>query len=657
MAVPGTIRWADGEGGGTPVSAARLNEQQDWIDARATEAQAAAAAAEAPTDAMVSTLATPGSGSQLEATLNGTYVRAVVVTGDGIDPTGVADSTAAMQAKFATAGATHFVIPAGTYQVAIPQGGSLASFAGRKGVVIDAADATINNTTSYTADELTPIFLVDGCDGFRLTLGEYVGFELPTPGSHLGYRGATLVRAINGARNVVVDAKVTNARYAVQTGEYGDPTKGGCVGFDLRIRGSMVGYPLAAYLADGIRHDIDVDGVHRAVYIAGCHDVRGVARWRDQYIADTAYLITDALASGTDAAAQADPVGAATTSRGCSNVDVVSIDKGSTVFAASSSCAGITLSRVDPCTFSNIRVGVYTVGTDTVSTKVGGWRIVSGAKAVQTRYPFNWEPHVVLENIEVRGVVDHSAATLAGNSGSEFYVLTYESTTGHAATMRNFQARDFTFRPSSGNTRGSYFFCPGLATPATFEDFNTPGVWVELFTSATIPTVFSRATIDEIKDAGVSGGNAVVIGDGTVVTKAASATSSRMAVRGGRVGGAGATIKQREFTLTLTGASVSAANAVLAGEMVLGVQGYVKTAITGATGYQVGVSGDVSRYVNTNTVAAGSAFGPANAAATELTPRIYQASTALVVTAKTSNFTAGVLRLVVTFIEFPAPTA
>lgn len=87
MAVPTSIRWQNGPAGATPLDASQLNAQQDWIDARATDAETAAqtaadraqdaenaaAAAEAPTDAMVSTLATPGSGSQLETVLNGTY--------------------------------------------------------------------------------------------------------------------------------------------------------------------------------------------------------------------------------------------------------------------------------------------------------------------------------------------------------------------------------------------------------------------------------------------------------------------------------------------------------------------------------------------------------------------------------------------------------
>lgn len=570
---------------------------------------------------------------------------------------GATDDTAALRAAFAKPGATRFLVPEGVYKVSIPETEHLASFSNAQGVVIDGAAAKIDNSgVAYASDPLTAIFQVDNCKDFRLTLGEYIGYELPTPTSQLGYLGATLVRAINGCDGVTVNARVTNARYGVQSGEYGDPSMGGCKNFDITLRGSMVGYPLAVYLGSGIRHDIDVDGVHRATYIAGCDDVRGVVRWRDQYIADTAYLITDALTSGTDAAAQADPVNAATTSRGCSNIDVSSIDKGSSVFQPSSRCAGITLSRVDPCAFRNIKVQVSTTGTDATSTTVGGWCIVSGAKAVQSRYPYNWEQSIVLDNITVSGVVDHSAATLPGNTGSEFYCFTYDASTVHSATVRGFHAKEFTFKPSSGNLRPSYFQAPGLASPATFEDFTTPGVPLSLFTNTAIATTFERATLGEIQDLGTTGGNRIVLGAGTVVAKAAGTTSVRTALQGGTYGGAGAALRQKETTLNLSGASTPWAVAIPTGCLVLAVQGRVQSAIMGATGYTVGPTGDAARYVNTNTLTAGSTFGIAQQSTTEVSPRYHTSTSDIVVTAKSSNFTGGSLRLILTYIDFSAPT-
>ncbi|MDQ0068285.1 hypothetical protein J2W34_000059 [Variovorax boronicumulans] len=573
---------------------------------------------------------------------------------------GVADDTLAIQracAELALRGGGTVRGPH-RYKIALAQGQSLGVFTNAKNIHIDLATAVIDNSgVSYTADALTPLFLFDGGSGFRVDIGEYIGYPLPIPASHLGYRGATLVRAINGAKKIEIDVrKATNLRYGFQTGEYGDGSKGNCSGVDLKIRGSMIGYPIAAYLASHIDLDIDVDGIHRAAYIAGCDRVNGVARWKDQYIADIAVLVSDALVSGSDAAAQIDPVGSATVSRGTSNFDVVSIDKGSTVFQTSSRCAGIGLSRVDPVIFKDVKARVSTKGTDTISTTVGGWALVSGAKTIWSRYPFNWEPTIVLDNVSVSGIVDHSLCTLPGNTGSEFYVFTYESTIAHAATVRNFSADNFQFLPSSGHTRVNYFQVPGLANAASFNGFDTPGVGMSLFTNNTSPTVFSRGRIADLDVTGVSGGSAVVVGPGAVIaSQTSNVPITNTVMNGGSVSGAGFVIRQKLIKMpALSGASVSVANAFLAGDVVYGVQGLIKTTIPGpTTGINVGVTATPSKYANQNILAAGSKF-TISAAATDADrlPHYYTSSTALLVTAKTADFAGGELWVTITYGRF-----
>lgn len=579
----------------------------------------------------------------------------------GADPTGVADNTLVIQAACAALS----VIGSGTltargrFKVAVAQGQSLGVFTNASNINLDFSGAIIDNSgVSYTADALTPIFLFDGGSGFRVDIGEYIGYTLPTPTSHLGYRGATLVRAINGAKKLSINVhKATNLRYGFQTGEYGDATKGHCSGIDLTIRGSMIGYPIAAYLADHINVDIDVDGVHRAAYIAGCDTVNGVVRWKDQYIADTSLLITDALLSGTDAAAQADPIGAPTTSRGTSNLRMQSIDKGSTIFQPSSSCAGIALSRVDACQFRNIEVSVSTKGTNTVSTTVGGWRIVSGAKAVWNRYPLNWSPNIVFDNVKVSGFVDHSACTVAGNTGSEFYMNMFDATVADGAVVRNFSAEGFLFLPSSGQTRANFFYVPGLANSASFVGFDTPGVGLNLLTNATVATVLGNGRIGVLDVSGVGGGSLVTIGPGAVVnSQLSNVLITNTVINGGSVSGAGFTIRQRVIKMpALSGPSVSVANAFQLGEMILGVQGIIKTTIPGpTTGINVGISGDISRYANQNILAAGAKFTITAAASDAYRlPHHYAGATSLLVTAKTADFTGGELWVVITYGRFP----
>lgn len=600
---------------------------------------------------------------QLETMRTGT-VAAVVFRGTGIDPTGVSDSTVAMKALFdagIAAGRTRFVgEPGATYKIAVADSQWLFRLQNTKGVTIDLSGCKLDNSgTSYTADTFTPIFLLDNAKDTTILLREYVGFTLPTPASHLGYRGATLVRAINGSDGVTLDARASNLRYGVQSGEYGDASKGLCRNFDVKLRGSMIGYPIALYLAEGIRHDLDVDGIHRIAYIAGCIDVRGVARWRDQYVAPIAYLITDALASGSDTVAQVAPPANPTTSRGSSNVDVTVIDKGSTVFQTTSVCAGISLSRVDPCRFENIRVRIYTVGTDTVSTTVGGFHLISvGVPAIWSRYTYNWEPTVVLDNITVSGIVDHSAQTAASNATGELYIYTKDDTgegSGKYATVRKLQVQDLTvLKSSAGSPRDLYVVAREPVVPIQLQGVHAPGLGLTLQTSATVPTQLDNCTLLKITTAGVVTSLAS-LGYGNKVDTLAGSTANRVASQG--IGGAGAVIMQKETTLTLTGASVTWVNAIPIGTILLGVQARIQTTITGATGYNLGVTGDISRFANRNDLTAGLAIGPASQAATEVSPKWYLGDTSIIVTAKTSNFTAGTMRVVITYIAFNPLTA
>ena len=579
----------------------------------------------------------------------------------GVLPTNTAAQNRTGFTAAAASTYTDFVLPAGTYQwSAAAEGQWMMSWAGKGRIRIRGLNAVINDTTTYTNNgAFTGLFLLDDCKDFELSGIEYVGPALGSPSTLLGYQGAMLVRAINGTDGVKVDLRASNCRYGVQTGEYGDATKGQCKNFDIKVRGTMIGYAFAGYYADSIRLDLDVDGIHRVAYLAGCDDVTGVTRWRDQYIAPMAVLMTNTLTSGTDALAQVAPPANPTTSRGCSNVDLTVIDKGSTVFQNGSVCAGIALERVDPCRFENIRVKVYTVGTDTVSTKVGGFHITSvGVPATWSRYTYNWEPTVVLDNITVSGVVDHSAQTVASNSVGEVYIYTKDDAgegSGKYATVRHLALEDLTIlKSSAASPRDVIVVVREPVIPITLRGVHAPGLGLALQTSATVPTQMDSCTFSKITTAGVVA-SLVSLGSNNKVATLVGVTPNRVASQG--IGGAGAIAMQKETTLTLTGASVTWTNAIPIGSVLLGVQARIQTTITGATGYYLGVAGDVSRFANRNDLAAGLAVGPANQAGTETSPKWYLGDTSIIVTAKTSDFTGGTMRVVITYLSFPALTA
>lgn len=637
----------------------------------ASSAAAAAAASQAAAEAALAQVEAPAetvvvqvvndkitAGELLSPTLAQSTYAAKTVLPRSLADYGVlpANTAAQNRAGFDAAvasGFRSFTLPPGDYQWAAAAEGQWAmSFTGAEQVTIRGLGATIIDTTTYTnSGPFTGLFKLDACTDFEVDGIDYVGPILATPSVDLGYRGAILVYAINGTDGIRVRMRATNARYGVVVGDYSDPTKGACKNIDLTLRGTKIGYPLAAYYADGITHDIDVDGIHRVVYIAGCNDVRGVARWRNQYIADTAYLITDAITSGTDAAAQANPTGAATTSRGCSNVDIASIETGGATYQNSSMCAGVTLSRVDPCAFRDVRVRVHVTSTGVSGQRVGGFRIASLAKSVWSRYAFNWEPHVVLDGITVTGISDHTVGPIC--SSGDLNIVTQDGSAANAAVVRNLDI-DMELRQPAASTVATTITIPGLANPMRLR-LVQPLVRLDLTTNQTHKTVLRQSEVGVLA-LGASGGSSVDLGPGTTATSLTQASvATAISTTGGGIGGGLAQIQHKEFPVSLNAASNIFSGAIPANSLVLAVRTRVTTAITGATGFQVGVTGAVTRYADKNAVAVGTTVTPADY--TETSPRYYAAATDLVVTAKTSNFTGGVMRVTVTYIPLPALTA
>lgn len=101
-------------------------------------------------------------------------------------------------------------------------------------------------------------------------------------------------------------------------------------------------------------------------------------------------------------------------------------------------------------------------------------------------------------------------------------------------------------------------------------------------------------------------------------------------------------------SVTLSGASTATSNIIPAGATVVNVATTTTTAITGASGYQVGDGTDADRYGDITGTALGTASGSANGTAD---PRWWAASArGITLTAKTSNFTAGVVQVTVFYL-------
>lgn len=558
------------------------------------------------------------------------------------------DDTVAMKAML-SCGASIFDFLDKTYKITTTNGASFSSFTSKTKLTIKGEGALLVDTTTHTSDGLTTLFSLDACSNVDIYGVNYKGEQLVAPSdptNGIGYKGATFVNLKNACSNVNISAFLTDARYGVRSGDYSTESEGYSYNLNLNIISLRVGYAFALYLAQDFKiYSYSVDG-HRAVYLAGCHRGEVIANVKNQYIAPIQVLLTDAK-TGTG------------TSRGCANINTTVRDMGSTVYPANSWLCGIAPSRVDPgTTYSDLNFHVYLKSTDTVASTIGAFVIIGTAKAYQPSYPYNWEQTIYLKNISVSGLIDRSEQTTSTHGLGEVYITTIDTGT-HYATSSGFSFNQLKIINGTGsNPRGLFFLLDGLTDSCTFNQCYFGNYVLECRAPVTgwpVGFIFNDCntitrTTSDIVSAVPFAFNNTNISDLTqplAYSKMSSATVKSAGLRTITV------VKD----IALTGASVSFTSFIPAGATVLGVSGIVTTAITGATGYTVGVATAPDRYVNTNTLTLGSTFTPNSQSAAEVSPRTYPSpGSDIVVTAKTSNFTGGALRVALTYTTISAPS-
>jgi len=121
-----------------------------------------------------------------------------------------------------------------------------------------------------------------------------------------------------------------------------------------------------------------------------------------------------------------------------------------------------------------------------------------------------------------------------------------------------------------------------------------------------------------------------------------------LTAHGGRI-----TLRAKEIEVTLTGAFTDTADAAFipSRAIVLGVASRTTLAITGASSYAVGISGDTSKFGGS----LGVSLGSTNIGV--IGPTAFYSDTAVRITAAGSNFTGGKVRVAVYFLEMVAPTS
>ena len=558
------------------------------------------------------------------------------------------DVTAAIQAAHAASKQVHY--PRGKYRINWTESTALVTYSSATQISITGDEAVLYDTRIYAADSVSAVFQFTSCTGVVVNGLNYEGQPIVNKSNAttgIGYRGATFVNLSSNCTNITVNADLKYLRYGIRAGDYSDPTKGENNNIRANLTTLECGYPVAFYLTTGVDLYLHSEGSHRTAYLAGVRGGRVRAYFKNQYIAPIQVLVTDATTNGQDY-----PTG---TSRGCSNLDIKAYDLGSTIWIDNSFCAAISMSRGDAGTvFENLNFDVYVKASDTVASKLSGFGLYNSFTSIQPSYPNNWEQTFFFRNIKVTGTIDRSDQTIAENSGNgELYIYAFTSGTNYG-TLQGVDLSGFRYYPGSGaKTRGFYYVAPGLVGTSKIDtcDFGTATPFT-LITNSTSLVSFNatrlRGSYLGTSDSPYNSAAAFI--DCTIADPAyqplTNKTFFNTTIRGSRTA-----VVTKIIDTALSGASVTLSSAIPAGCVVVGVSGIVTTAITGATGFEVGISGDTTRYGNMFAVAQGTTIAAVtNSSATG--PINYPSFTNLVVTAKTSNFTGGALRLAIHYINF-----
>ena len=567
--------------------------------------------------------------------------------------TAVLDVTAALLAAHAASNSVFY--PRGSYLVSWAESTAMVTFANTSKIRIIGDGATLIDARVYAADSVSAVFQLTTCTDVVIDGLGYQGVPIvnksdPTTG--IGYRGATFVNLSTNCKNVKVKADLKYIRYGVRAGDYTQPAKGYNDGLRIDLTTFECGYPVALYLSSGIDVDLLSESSHRTAYLAGVMHGNVRAYFKNQYIAPIQVLVTDATTNGLPY-----PNGI---SRGCSDLDIVAHDLGSTIWTANSFCAAISMSRGDAgTTFENLKFDVYVKSDDTTAAQLSAFALYNNFTPYQPSYPNEWSQEFYFKNITLIGTLDRSAQTVAENSSNgEIYIYAYSSGSNYAI-MSGVDLKGFRYYPGSGaKTRGFYYVAPGLIGSSSIEncDFGTATPF-NLNTNTTSLVSFRntrlRGSSASISD---SPFNSAASFTDCIIANPVYQPLTNKTFLNTKISGSstGVTTKIVDSGV-LSGASVTLTNAVPAGAVVVGVDAIVTTAITGASGFDLGTATTPTLYANYAGITLGTSVPPVKFSSATA-PINYPTATNLIITPKVANFTGGTIRIAIHYIAFTALT-
>lgn len=498
---------------------------------------------------------------------------------------GIVDDTVAI--RNALNASDNVFFPKGDYKISIPNTNrtALRWFTDKKNINITGDGATLVDANTYTTSALVNVFAFTRCKNIKIEGVNYRGNAITDPDNQLHNLGMTFAYFEEGCENIKVNAALENMRYGVRSGDYLNPTYGYCKDFKIDLSGTMLGYPVALYLAENAKINVDVNGVHRAVYLAGVHGAKVDCKTKNSYGATIQVLMTNSITtySGVQSEQRA---------RGCKAITVKVMDTGSTKFLPYTALCGIGLQWVAQGTeFSDIKVLFSVRSTDTVASSIAGFHLDSTAKVTNTYYPFNWEPYISIKNVEVAGTIDRTGQTVATNQAGEVYIRGYDTADvnyEHCPTVSNFSLKDIVIVKGAVQSRALYVELPNLTDVLKVENLQAPGI--DIFAQArTGKVVFANSNVKALSVPSIIADLKL---DNSTVNGIDHTKISKLTYAGFNLGLANTSLVMRQLTAVTTGAAVyTFTNAIKKASLTKSIVAVMPGYVSSGT-WSMGVPGD-----------------------------------------------------------------
>ncbi|MEN6440931.1 MAG: hypothetical protein ABFD97_20365 [Syntrophobacter sp.] len=585
------------------------------------------------------------------------YAEWFGVVGDYNGSTGT-DNYVALKAFFAS-GLRHFVFgqPKGRYKATITKFSNLtspttanflANFIDTTGITIEGEGVTLEDTEDK-GNYYSVVFGFNNCSQVKIRGVNYIGAGTPYNDPTVT-GGALFVYAINGGSKYDIKANVQYARYGIASGEYNSYSKGGVNDWDIDLVADYVAYPVAFWFSgNNSRGTVEATSTARPLYLAGVDTADFKVRTKILY-APIACTVTSAR-SGT------------TSAFGGRNITIDVVDTGSTdPPLAACYLAGIVPSQIPDATtaytvdFDNIKFRFKVINTDTLASTTGGFLMQS---------PYNGSTEsrkISIRNLDISGTVDSSAFTGTSAGGATlrpFQLMSgYDTAEPLANSMKieNIHIHDLYLLKGTAAVADAYqpvCHLNGLVGNALIENAYSTYEF-PIYSPSTLANVIilnsNLQCASLSSDGGIEGGKQLFLNT-TIADPTGQSFTTKQAIAS-KFGASEDIPFVLRTVLTLSGATTTWSNAIPANSRLDHVTGKVTEEITGATGYQVGVSGDADRYANRSATAVGDVFDIANYATDITGPLYYRTATSLVVTAKTSNFTGGKMSILMRGIRY-----